>query len=99
MASQWHPIFLTTEVEPGIWVMTAAHEQDGFGRILLRRVPDGRLRYKVLLGGELLGWATSLQLACEHLYIAHQRARAAVYGGPPNGRPGRLSRDERPSQR
>lgn len=85
MASQWHPIFLTTEISPGVWVMKYAHEVEGFGRIELRRVGD-QLRYKVTLQGELVGWATSLQVACEGLYVAQRDANGKTYSGPPNGR-------------
>lgn len=85
VGSQWHPIFLTSEPSPGVWVMKSASDREAFGRIELRRVSVG-LRYRVALGGDVIGWSTTLQLACEQLYRANQRARDAVYAGPPNGR-------------
>lgn len=84
MASHWHPIFLTTELSPGVWVMKAAHEVEGFGRIELRR-GSGTVRYKVIHGGEVIGWSTFLQVACEQLFLEERRRRDAVYSGPPNG--------------
>lgn len=41
-------------------------------------------RYKVMFRGELLGWATSLRLACERLHATYVRAHSA---GPFRGYP------------
>ena len=89
VGSAWHPIFLTSEPSPGLWVMRASHDVEAFGRIELRRV-DGGLRYKVTLGGEVIGWAASLEVACVRLWDAYRRDRQRVYGGPPNGLRGSL---------
>lgn len=83
--SDWHPIFLTTEVTPGTWEMTDPLAYAPFGRIELRRVDENRLRYKVWIGAKHIGWATTLQAACEGLYLERQKTRDAVYAGPPNG--------------
>ena len=83
--TSWHPIFWTDEPQPGVWVMTAPHEAEPFGRIELRRV-SGSIRYKVTLRGEVIGWANTLSHACERLYAAHRKQQDDVHTGPPNGR-------------
>ncbi|OJU41834.1 MAG: hypothetical protein BGN97_03795 [Microbacterium sp. 69-10] len=85
MAGQWHPIFLTREVRPGLWEMKHSHEIESFGRIELRRVGE-QVRYKVTHGDVLIGWATSLEVARVALLKAERTARERVYAGPPNGR-------------
>lgn len=86
MGSDWHPIFLTDEPQPGVWVMKYAHEIEAFGRIEIRRV-SGVIRYKVILHGEVVGWSNTLQHACERLYVLEGERREKVYKGPSNGRP------------
>lgn len=83
--SDWHPIFLTDEPSPGVWVMTARHQVDPFGRIEIRRV-SGAVRYKVTMRGDLIGWSNTLQHACEHLYRANLQRDEEIHKGPPNGR-------------
>ncbi len=80
-----HPIFLTTEPQPGVWLMTARHEVDPFGRIEIRRVGDA-VRYRVELRGDLIGWSNTLQHACEQLYRANLKRDDDIHRGPPNGR-------------
>lgn len=82
--SDWHPIFLTDEPSPGIWVMTARHQVDPFGHIELRRV-GGVVRYKVTLGTDVIGWSNTLQHACEQLYRAYLKRDDDIHRGPPNG--------------
>ena len=81
----WHPVFLTTEISPGVWDMQHPIDYGPFGRIELRRVGE-QLRYKVTLGGDVIGWATTFQVACEKLAEAEADRRRRVYKGPPNGR-------------
>jgi hypothetical protein len=50
-----------------------------YGRIELRRVADGA-RYKALRDGEILGWASSLRVACERVHTAYLRSH-----GPQGG--------------
>lgn len=64
--------------------MSSKHEREPFGRIEIRRVQAG-VRYRVMLGGDVIGWSASFQVACERLYLAHRAARDDVYAGPPNG--------------
>ena len=80
----WHPIFLTVETSPGVWMMRHKHDLEGFGRIELRRT-NGGLRYKVTHRDKVIGWSTTLQVACEALHVAHEEYRARVYAGPPTG--------------
>ena len=86
MTAGWHPIFWTDEPTPGTWVMTAPHEIEAFGRIEIRRIPGGVIRYKVTLQGETIGWSNTLSHACERLYAAHKKHLDDVHSGPPNGR-------------
>lgn len=82
-----HPIFLTTEPEPGVWLMTARHEVDPFGRIEIRRLPSaGVVRYKVIFRGDTIGWSNTLEHACVRLYAANMKHDQDVHDGPPNGR-------------
>ncbi len=85
MTSEWHPIFLTTEIRPGVWEMQHATSPDPFGKIEIRRVGDA-VRYKVTLRGAVIGWSTTLQVACEQLYLAWLEANQRMREGPPNGR-------------
>jgi len=81
--STWHPIQQLRELNPGVWVMPDPVGRE-FGRVELRRVNDGELRYKVMYEGELLGWAGSLRYAAERLH-AHYRGTLGPKG-PANGR-------------
>lgn len=66
--------------------MTARHEVDPFGRIELRHVGDGSARYKVILRGDLIGWANTLEHACVRLYAANLKRDNDIHNGPANGR-------------
>ncbi len=84
MSSAWHPIFNTTETTPGRWEMQQSGDYGPFGTIELRRVNAGSLRYKVMLGSELIGWASTLQVACEALWVAHLEQQRNRREGIPN---------------
>ena len=78
---KWHPILAAVEGPTGTWRMI-----DGLGKpygtIEIRRVMNGTVtRYRVTFGGDVIGWATSLKLACEHLHRAFLRANGPS-GGP-----------------
>lgn len=64
--------------------MKTPSDEAPFGRIELRRTSAGP-RYKVMLGREVMGWATSLQLACERLWVGRLEQLQAGRNGPPNG--------------
>lgn len=75
----WHPIFAADEREPTIWTMvdSLSHE---YGRIELRRTPDGP-RYRCEHAGEVIGWATTLRVATERVHQAYLRTHGPG-GGP-----------------
>lgn len=69
------------EGPPGTW-----HLIDGLGKpyavIQLRRVMGGSdVRYRVTFRGDVIGWATSLRLACERAHAAFLRSHGPG-GGP-----------------
>ncbi len=66
--------------------MTAGHEVDPFGRIEIRRIKGGVIRYKVIMRDETIGWSNTLQHACEQLYRANLKRDDDIHRGPPNGR-------------
>lgn len=74
----------TTEPEPGVWLMRTPLDYGPFGRIELRRVNVG-LRYRVEYRGQLIGWSTTLQVACERLWGAYLEQIEKDRHGPPNG--------------
>ncbi|MFE1644122.1 hypothetical protein ACFM35_00900 [Microbacterium sp. P01] len=65
----WHPLYAARELEPGVWVLTDAQDRE-YGRIEIRRVTAGVVRYRCAYRGELLGWSTTLRLACERVHRA-----------------------------
>lgn len=83
--SDWHPMLLLTEKEPGMWAMSHPTNPTPFGGIAIRRTEAG-VRYKVALGAEVIGWATSLRVASERLWRAYLDTGQANRDGPPNGR-------------
>ncbi|KDA05569.1 hypothetical protein DC31_13990 [Microbacterium sp. CH12i] len=84
MASEWHPFLLLTETEPGVWAAKSPTDYAPFGGIALRRTDAGP-RYKVTLGNDVIGWATSLRVASERLWRAYLERDADARKGPPNG--------------
>ncbi len=86
MASEWHPFLLLTEKTPGVWTMMLSGDYMPFGKIEIRRVDDDDVRYKVTLGPDVIGWATSLRVASERLWRGYLDERQNTRNGPPNGR-------------
>ena len=78
MASEWHPILAAVEREPGIWDMVDPMGV-AYGHVEIRRTSDG-LRYRCEHRGELIGWATSLRVACLRIHRAYIRAHTPVSG-------------------
>lgn len=68
-----------------MWAMSHPTDPAPFGGIAIRRTEAG-IRYKVALGDEVIGWATSLRVASERLWRAYLAAEQAKRNGPPNGR-------------
>lgn len=81
--ADWHPIQQLQEPSPGVWVIPDPLKKE-YGRIELRRVNDGELRYKVTFHGELLGWAGSLRYGAERLHAHYIRSLGPQ--GAPNQR-------------
>lgn len=88
MTADWNPILRTTEISPGVWEMKQVTDYVPFGIIELRRVGDDLCRYRVKLNGEVIGWSTTLMVACERLWKARIEQQEAGRRGPPNGQAG-----------
>lgn len=69
---RWHPVMSAVEGPPGFWRLVDALGR-GYGTAELRRVKGGEVRYRVEFRGELIGWATTLRLACERIHAAYLR--------------------------
>jgi hypothetical protein len=90
----WHPILAAVEGPTGTWRMLDSLGRP-YGTIEIRRVMNGTdTRYRVSFRGEVIGWATTLQLACEQIHRAFLRAHGPS-GGPIAGW-GRRERDQPP---
>ncbi|MDR7189800.1 hypothetical protein J2Y46_002626 [Microbacterium sp. BE35] len=66
--ADWHPIESAVENPAGVWAMVAPDGRE-YGRIELRRVNGGELRYKVTRDGVVLGWASTLREACYRVHM------------------------------
>lgn len=76
-------MLMLTEREPGMWSMQSELDYAPFGGIAIRRVGD-EVRYKVVLGSEVIGWATSLRVAAERLWRARLEQEKQRRSGRPN---------------
>jgi hypothetical protein len=77
----WHPILAAVEGPTGSWRMLDGLGKQ-YGTIEIRRVMnDTDTRYRVTFRGEVIGWATTLRLACEQVHAAFLRAHGPG-GGP-----------------
>ena len=89
----WHPILAADEVTPGTWHMVDPSGRR-YGVIEIRRTADG-IRYRAEYhGGDgaiLLGWGTSLRLACARVHRAYLSAMSPA-SGPNEGWPAHPSR-------
>lgn len=53
-----------------------------YGTVEIRRVQHGaQVRYRAIWRGDVLGWSTSLRLACERVHAAYVRTHGPQ-GGP-----------------
>ena len=77
---RWHPILAVREDPTGTW-----HMVDGFDRVYgtieIRRVNTDEVRYRASFRGEVIGWSTTLRLACERVHSQFLRQHG------PNGGP------------
>lgn len=77
----WHPLLAAVEGPTGTWTL---HDAQGlvYGSIEIRRVMNGTdVRYRASFRGEVIGWSTSLKLACEKVHQAFLRSHGPG-GGP-----------------
>ncbi len=62
--AEWHPIMAAVEGPPGVWRMVDPQGRE-YGRVEIRCVDGGRrIAYRGERGAGILGWASSLRLAC-----------------------------------
>ncbi|WP_322410075.1 hypothetical protein [Microbacterium invictum] len=74
MAEGWNPILAAVEGPTGTWRMVDP-AGDEYGTVEIRRVMNGTdVRYRAMYRGEILGWSTTLRLACEQIHRAYLRA-------------------------
>lgn len=93
MAGDWHPIMAAVEGPTGTWRMVAPDGQE-YGRIEIRRVMNGeQVMYKATRGGDVLGWAATLRVACYKVHRAYLDAMAP--GGGPKADWGELTGNAR----
>ncbi|MGC5222621.1 hypothetical protein ACPW96_08480 [Micromonospora sp. DT81.3] len=77
----WHPILAAHEDPTGTWQMIDAQGRS-YGTIEIRRVMnDTEVRYRASFRGEVIGWSTTLRLACERTHREFLRAHGPS-GGP-----------------
>ena len=78
---EWHPILAAVEGPTGTWRLLDSLDQP-YGTIEIRRVMNGTdTRYRVAFRGDVIGWSTSLRVACEQAHRAFLRAHGPG-GGP-----------------
>lgn len=92
----WHPMLAAVEISPGTWHMVEPAGKR-YGTIEIRRTVDG-IRYRAVHhagdGDRLLGWGTSLRLACERVHRAYLSAMSPA-SGPNEGWPAHPSNPKR----
>lgn len=76
--SEWHPIMAAVEGPTGTWRMIDPQDRE-YGVIEIRRVMNGeQVAYRVIMRGEVIGWAHTLRLACHKVHVAY----LATMGNP-----------------
>ena len=79
--SDWHPILSAVEGPTGTWRLVDPQGRQ-YGTVEIRRVMNGTdVRYRAVFRGEVIGWSTSLRIACERIHSAY----VSTHG--PNGGP------------
>lgn len=76
----WHPLLAAQEGPTATWSLVDAYDRV-YGTVELRRVSATEARYRVSFRGALIGWSTSLRLACERVHAEFLRSHG------PNGGP------------
>ena len=78
--SRWHPLLAAQEGPPGTWRLVDGLDR-AYGTIEIRRVNATDVRYRATFRGEVIGWSTSLRLACERVHAEFIRNHGPG-GGP-----------------
>ncbi|WP_439592627.1 hypothetical protein [Microbacterium sp.] len=77
---RWHPLLAAQEGPTGTWTLVDAFDRV-YGTIEIRRVNATEVRYRASFRGEVIGWSTTLRLACERVHNEFLRNHG------PNGGP------------
>jgi len=77
---RWHPLLAAQEGPTGTWTLADAFDRV-YGTIEIRRVNATEVCYRASFRGELIGWSTTLRLACERVHTEFLRNHG------PNGGP------------
>src|SRR5688572_8866297 len=62
-----HPLLATQEGPTGTWSMVDGFDRV-YGTIELRRLNATDVRYRASFRGEVIGWSSTLRLACERVH-------------------------------
>lgn len=76
----WHPLLAAQEGPTGIWTLVDPYDRV-YGTIELRRVNAADVRYRVSFRRQVIGWSTTLRLACERVHDEFLRNQDPS-GGP-----------------
>lgn len=77
---RWHPLLAAQEGPTGTWTLVDAFDRV-YGTIEIRRVNATDVRYRASFQGEVIGWSTTLRIACEQVHDEFLRNHG------PNGGP------------
>ena len=64
---RWHPLLAAQEGPSGTWTLVDAFDRV-YGTIEIRRVNATEVRYRAGFRGKVIGWSTTLRLACERVH-------------------------------
>ena len=91
MANDWHPILAAVEGPAGAWRMVDPQGRE-YGTIEIRRVSDGAaVRYRCTVGGDVIGWASTLREGAYRVHAAFLASHGP--GGGPIAHWGELGRE------
>jgi hypothetical protein len=77
---RWHPLLAAQEGPTGTWSLLDGSDRV-YGSIEIRHVNATDVRYRASFQGEVIGWSTTLRLACERVHAEFLRNHG------PNGGP------------
>lgn len=64
---RWHPLLAAQEGPTGTWTLADAFDRV-YGTIEIRRVNATDIRYCASFQGVVIGWSTTLRIACERVH-------------------------------